>query len=168
VPTVVFDGRMSDDWIPLTELADEERRLQFRRFTVHQAWNLGVMLMEEARRIGAAVVVDISKGDQQLFHAAMPSTAADNDVWITRKVNVVRRFGHSSLYVGQKSRDDGTNLGEVFALPVERYAAYGGAFPIAVREVGVVGVVAVSGLAQVEDHRFAVHVLERYLQNEPE
>lgn len=155
---------MSDPWIPLTELASQEERLQFERFTNDHAWDLGVMLVEEARRRQAPVTVDISRGDQRLFHAAMSGTVADNDVWIARKVRVVRRFGHSSLYVGQQSRDEGTDLVEEFALPVAQYAPYGGAFPITVRNVGLVGVVAVSGLPQVEDHRFAVTVIERYLQ----
>lgn len=155
---------MSIDWIPLAQLAEQEQRLRFRRFTNEDAWDLGVALVEQARSHGARVALDISRGEQQLFHAAMPGTVADNDVWIARKVRVVRRFAHSSLYVGQQSRDEGTDLAEVFALPVDLYAAYGGAFPINVEDVGLVGVVAVSGLAQVDDHRFAVEVLERYLQ----
>lgn len=155
---------MNDPWIPLTELASQEERLQFESFTNDDAWGLGIMLVEEARRRDAPVVVDISRGDQQLFHAAMPGTVADNDVWIARKVSVVRRFGHSSLYVGQQSRDEGTDLVAEFALPVAQYAPYGGAFPIIVIHVGLVGVVAVSGLPQVEDHRFVAAVIERYLQ----
>lgn len=163
---MVLAEHMGDLWIPLTELANQEERLQFERFTNEHAWDLGVALVEEARRRQAPVAVDISRGDQQLFHAAMPGTAADNDVWIARKARVVKRFGHSSLYVGQQSRDESTNLVEEFALPVDQFAPFGGAFPIIVRNVGPVGVVAVSGLPQVEDHRFAVAVLERYLKTQ--
>ena len=158
--------RMSDQWIPLTELAKQEQRLQFRTFTSEDALDLGLSLVDEARRQQAPVAVDISRGDQQLFHAAMPGTAADNDVWLARKARMVRRFNHSSLYVGQQSRDEGTDLLEVFALSNEEYAPYGGAFPITVRDVGVVGVVAISGLSQVDDHRFVVAALEHYLKIE--
>ena len=41
--------------------------------------------------------------------------------------------------------------------------AAGGAFPIRVRGVGLVGTVTVSGLPQLEDHRLVVTTLERFL-----
>jgi uncharacterized protein (UPF0303 family) len=40
---------------------------------------------------------------------------------------------------------------------------HGGAFPIIVRNVGVVGTVTVSGLPQEEDHRPVVDVLREFL-----
>ena len=70
--------------------------------------------------------------------------------------NVVRRFGHSSLYVGRLCRDGGTTIEEKYGVPTADYAAHGGAFPLLVRDVGPVGVVAVSGLPQLEDHALVV------------
>jgi uncharacterized protein (UPF0303 family) len=154
---------MTDAPITLAELAAQEDELQLTRFDNDDAWALGVAIVEEARRDGAGVVVDIERGGQQLFHAALPGTAPDNDSWIVRKGNVVRRFGHSSLYVGQSCRDQGTTFEERFGLPSAEYAAHGGAFPLFVRDVGRVGVVTVSGLPQVEDHRLVVRVLRRHL-----
>ena len=43
------------------------------------------------------------------------------------------------------------------------FAAHGGAFPVIVRGVGVVGTVTVSGLPQEEDHRLVVSVLRDFL-----
>jgi uncharacterized protein (UPF0303 family) len=43
------------------------------------------------------------------------------------------------------------------------FAAHGGAFPIRIREVGVVGCVAVSGLPQADDHAFVVEMIEAFL-----
>ena len=43
------------------------------------------------------------------------------------------------------------------------FAAHGGAFPVIVRDVGVVGTVTVSGLPQEEDHRLVVAVLRAFL-----
>ena len=148
----------------LEQLAAQEERLQLPSFTNDDAWRLGVALVEEARRRGAAVTVDVSRGEQQLFHAALPGTAADNDAWLDRKARVVRRFGHSSLYVGQLCRDAGATLTEKFLLPEGEYAAHGGAFPVAVRDVGPVGVVAVSGLPQWDDHALVVDVLTAFLE----
>ncbi|MEV0503356.1 heme-binding protein, partial [Streptomyces spectabilis] len=44
----------------------------------------------------------------------------------------------------------------------DRYAAHGGAFPIGVEGVGVIGTVTVSGLPQVADHALVVEALERF------
>lgn len=157
------DDELTDEPLSLAELAAHEDELQLDRFDNDDAWRLGVALVERARRRGLSVTVDITRGDQQLFHAALPGTAPDNDAWVLRKSAVVRRFGHSSLYMGQLCRDGGTTLADKFGLPIERYAAHGGAFPLLVRGVGPVGVVTVSGLPQVKDHRLVVAVLREFL-----
>jgi len=106
--------QLSDEPLTLAELAAQEAALQLDRFDNDDAWALGVALVEAARRQELSVVVDINRSGQQLFHAAMPGTAADNDIWIARKARVVTRFGHSSLYIGQLCRDAGTTLAAKF------------------------------------------------------
>src|SRR5215208_2621413 len=147
----------------LDALLAEERELQFTSFTNDDAWELGTRLVEGARTRGLAVTIDIRRGEQQLFHCALDGTAADNDAWIERKNRVVRRFGHSSFYMGTSARAEGTPFEEIYGLDPALYAAHGGAFPVIVRDVGVVGTVAVSGLPQEEDHRFVVGVLRAFL-----
>jgi len=156
---------MSVEPLTLAELAAQEDDLQLGRFDNDDAWALGVALVEEARRRELPVVIDINRTGQQLFHAALPGTATDNDIWIERKARVVTRFGHSSLYMGQLCRDAGTTLAAKFELSAEQYAAHGGAFPLIVRNVGPVGVVTVSGLPQVQDHRLVVMVLREFIRD---
>src|SRR4051794_1168130 len=100
----------------LDVLLAEERELQFARFTHDDAWALGERLVAAARERGAGVTVDIRRGDQQLFHFAMEGTSADNDAWVERKVRVVRRFGHSSFYVGRLLAADETTMKDKFLL----------------------------------------------------
>jgi uncharacterized protein (UPF0303 family) len=157
----------ADQWLTLDEIAEQERALQFVHFTNDDSWALGSAFVAEARSRDLPVVIEISRGGQQLFHAGLPGTSPDNDTWIARKSRVVTRFGHSSLYLGQQCRDAGTTFEERFGLPLEEYAAHGGAFPLTVRDVGVVGVIAVSGLPQVLDHRLVVEVLGTYLAGQP-
>jgi uncharacterized protein (UPF0303 family) len=149
----------------LARLLAEEEELQFDRFTNDDAWELGQRLVAVARESELEVTVDIRRGDQQLFHCALAGTAADNDAWIERKNRVVRRFGHSSFYMGESCRLDGTTFGERYLLDEREFAAHGGAFPIVVRDVGAVGTVTVSGLPQEEDHRFVVSVLRQFLRD---
>jgi len=160
VPVTAADA----GWPTVEELAAEEAELQLAGFDNDDAWRLGVALVDEARRRELGVVIDLRRGDQQLFHAALPGTAADNDAWVARKAAVVRRFGHSSLFMGQVCRAGGTTLAEKYGVPETEFAAHGGAFPLVVRGVGPVGVVTVSGLPQLEDHRLVVEVLRSFVK----
>jgi len=154
---------MADSLLPLAELAAQEEELQFSSFTANDAWDLGSALVARARRENLPVAVDITRNRHQLFHAALPGATPDNDSWIRRKTRVVNRFGHSSLYVGESARAAGTTFEEKFGLDPQRYAAHGGAIPILVRSVGPVGVVVVSGLPQIDDHRMVVDALRLHL-----
>jgi uncharacterized protein (UPF0303 family) len=149
--------------ITMAELVAQEQRLQFTRFDNDDAWRLGCLLVELARERALGVTIDVRRGEQQLFHCAMPGTSADNDAWIERKIRVVRRFGSSSYLVGQKFRDQGSSFEEKSRLDPDRFAAHGGAFPVLVAGVGLVGTVAVSGLPQLEDHLLVVEALEAFL-----
>ncbi|MFJ4617869.1 heme-degrading domain-containing protein [Streptomyces sp. NPDC088812] len=147
----------------LEELQAQERRLVLKQFTHDDAWALGTLLVELARERQAPVAIDIHRAGQQLFHAALPGSAPDNDAWIARKRRVVERYGVSSYLVGSRFRAKGTTFEESSRLDPDTYAAHGGSFPINVEGVGVIGAVTVSGLPQLEDHRFVVEALEDFL-----
>ena len=147
----------------IAELLAQEDRLQFDRFGPDTALELGMVLVERARADGLAITIDIAFGEQQLFHAALPGTSADNDAWVQRKNRVVRRFGHSSYLLGCQARARGVDFNTKFLLDPAQYGAHGGAFPIILRGSGVVGTVTVSGLPQAEDHALVVEVLEAFL-----
>ena len=151
------------DFPSLAELAAQEQELQLLRFTNDNAWTLGSTLVARARAEQLPVAIDVSRHSHQLFHAALTGATPDNDTWIARKAATVHRFGHSSLYVGQRSREAGSTFEEQFGLDPERYVAHGGGFPLLVRDVGPVGVVVVSGLPQVSDHRMVVTALRDLL-----
>jgi uncharacterized protein (UPF0303 family) len=154
---------MTEPFPTLDEIAAEEQELQFTSFTNDDAWALGSALVAAARVARAPVAVDVRRNGHQLFKAALTGATPDNDDWIERKARVVHRFGHSSLYVGQTYRDRGTTFEAASGLDPARYAAHGGAVPVLVRSVGPVGVVVVSGLPQVEDHRMVVAAMRAHL-----
>jgi uncharacterized protein (UPF0303 family) len=154
---------MSDSFPSVAELAAEEEELQFSSFTNDDAWRLGTALRELAYRQGAPVAIDISRNGHQLFRAALAGATPDNDAWIERKQRVVHRFGHSTLHVRQTFAERGTTFEEGSGLDPQRYAAHGGGFPVLVRSVGPVGVLVVSGLPQLEDHRLIVRALRAHL-----
>jgi uncharacterized protein (UPF0303 family) len=110
------------------------------------------------------LAISIRLHGQRLFHASLPGSSANNDLWLDRKCAVVDLFGHSSYYVGSLSRAEGKeDFNIAHRLDPAVYAAHGGAFPILIRGTGCVGTIAVSGLPQVEDHRFVVAQLGKFL-----
>ncbi|QHC29657.1 MULTISPECIES: heme-degrading domain-containing protein [unclassified Streptomyces] len=147
----------------IEELEEQEQRLVFDRFTYEDAWALGSLMVELARERRLPVAIDIHRGGQQLFHAALPGSAPDNDAWIVRKRRVVERFGAASYLVGSRFRAKGTTFENSSRLDVDTYAAHGGSFPIRLEQAGIIGAVTVSGLPQVEDHRLVVAALEKFL-----
>ena len=150
----------------LKKLLDEEQELQFTNFNEDTAWNLGGQLVELARSQNLSVTIDIMRGTQQLFHASLKGTSADNDEWVKRKVRLVYRFGHSSFYMGQLLKSKGKSIEEAYLVSEKDYAAHGGCFPIIVKDTGLVGTITVSGLPQEEDHKLAVEALRNYLAQE--
>jgi uncharacterized protein (UPF0303 family) len=147
----------------IAELEEQQKQLQFNRFTNDDAWAIGSRLVETAKARGLVLTVDIRRHGHQLFHAALPGTTPDNDSWIERKIRVVDRFGDSSYLVGRRLALRGKVLDEASGVEPIRYAAHGGCFPIIVRDVGVVGTVTVSGLPQADDHALVVEVLRTFL-----
>ncbi|MBL7257844.1 heme-degrading domain-containing protein [Paractinoplanes lichenicola] len=146
----------------IAELEAQEAELELARFSNADAWRLGCLLVELATARALPVAVDIRRGEQQLFHAGLAGSVADNDRWIERKVRVVQRYGASSYLVGRRLAAKGQELDAGMGVDPADYAAHGGAFPIRIRDVGVVGVVTVSGLPQAEDHALVVEALRAF------
>jgi uncharacterized protein (UPF0303 family) len=147
----------------LRRLLHQEEVLQFSEFTNETAFAVGMRLVEAARQGHKAITVDVCRNGQQLFHCALPGTSADNDEWIKRKNRVVNRFGHSSFYMGNLYKSKNTTIQDSALLDHHEYAPHGGAFPVIVKQVGVIGTVTVSGLPQQEDHELVTRVLAEYL-----
>jgi uncharacterized protein (UPF0303 family) len=149
----------------LKQLLQEEQELQFNTFNEDTAWEIGNALIQLAIRDGLPVTVDVTRGEHQVFHASRPGTSVDNDEWVKRKIRLVNRFGHSSLYIGQLLKSKGKSLEDAYLIPEGTYAPHGGCFPIIVKGTGMIGTITVSGLPQEDDHRLVVDTIRDYLRN---
>lgn len=148
----------------IAEVVAQEERLQFTTFSHDDAWMLGSRLRDLALERGHAIVIDIALGEQRLFHCALPGTAAHNDVWIERKKRTVREFGASSYLVGLRfAIRDRYELEAAPWMDPRQFSGHGGGFPLAIRDVGVVGTIAVSGLPHEIDHGLIVEALTEHL-----
>jgi uncharacterized protein (UPF0303 family) len=154
---------MTDCEALIARLEAEYEELQFSRFGFDEAWRIGQDLVAAAQADALPIAIDVGLNGQTLFHAGLPGSSPDNDQWIIRKNRVVQRFHRSSLYIASQLRLKGKSIEEQYGLPRADYAPSGGAVPIRVRGVGVVGAITVSGLADHEDHRMAAEAIRRFL-----
>ena len=76
----------------------EEEILQFSSFTNADAWELGNMVIQEAKRLGLTIAVRIRLNNgYTVFQYGMDGTNLLNEQWMTRKENTVKTLEESSL-----------------------------------------------------------------------
>lgn len=143
----------------IDRIAEQERRLQLPRMGPDDAWQLGSRLREIAAERGVPLTIEIRLQGETCFFSSMTGTTPANTDWARRKRNTVELMHRSSYGVGRSLERDGRTLEDTMGLPSRDYASHGGSFPLRVRDVGVVGVVTVSGAPQREDHHIVVMAL---------
>lgn len=147
----------------LNELLKQEEELRFEAFGNEDALQLGNLIVALAKELGKGIAVHIENDTNPLYTHYMAGTGEGNIYWINTKKNVVNKFGHSSLYMGESYKTQGTTFKDASGLSSDEYQGEGGSFPIIVKSQGKVGTVTVTGLTGEEDHWFAVEGIRRYL-----
>ncbi len=138
---------------------EQTRRLRFGAFDEATAWLLGCDLQRRAADLDVAVTIEVRLAGSTVFLHAMRGTAPANADWARRKRNVVELLHRPSYAVGLEAERSGRSLLTEMGLDDREVASHGGAFPIVVEGVGVVGVATVSGLPQRQDHELVVEAL---------
>ncbi|MCO4318580.1 heme-degrading domain-containing protein [Phyllobacterium sp. 21LDTY02-6] len=144
----------------IEELIAEEDAHQLAGFDYELAWRLGCAIRETAAARSLPIAIEISHHGTAIFSALLPGASPDNLAWVRRKRAVVERFNRSSLYMRLLCERNGTDFHARYRLPAADFAASGGGVPVRIRNVGIVGTVAISGLPDVEDHTLAMRSLE--------
>ena len=144
----------------LARIDEQEARLVVTTFSHEDALRLGMTLAELARGRRLTVAVDVTRGEQQVFHAGLTGSSADNDDWIARKVRTTKRFGRSSLALRLKSEQ---RAGGYDWLDPQVYALSGGCVPIRLADGALVGTATASGLPDTQDHALVIEALEQFL-----
>jgi uncharacterized protein (UPF0303 family) len=152
------------EFIPdIDVIIDQESTLVFPSFDEFTAWAVGSKIREIAALRGQGVFIDIRLWDRVLFTHAMAGTSSDNEDWVRRKVNVVKRFQCASYRKGLELKRDGKVLDAVVGCNPMDYAPHGGGFPIRLINGPIIGCITVSNLPQREDHKLAVEAIAAVL-----
>lgn len=142
----------------LAEVIAQEEELRFDAFGYDDAYAVGTRVIELARSREQTVAVSIVFGAQRVFHAARAGTRVENNLWLERKTRTVTSYAQSTYRVGLSFRLRGADFRTTNWHEPNDYAPFGGGFPIRVGEL-LVGVAAVSGLAEADDHALVVEGL---------
>ncbi len=141
----------------------QEEILQFTHFTNDDAWELGKLMVGEAKKRELAVGIMIRRSNGfTVFRHMMDGTTLDNREWLNRKFNTVMRMEVSTLEFYMYLQNSGNTMESKF-MDEMTYACVGGGFPLRVEDAGLVGAICVSGLNHVQDHDFIIKCLSKYL-----
>lgn len=147
----------------LERIDHQEKVLRFKRFDHVSAYRLGTRIKVLAEKKGIALAIEVRLAQQTIYFYAMPGSAPQHADWVRRKRNLVELTHRSSYGIGLLQRTQEVPLVEMMGLSARDHAAFGGGFPIWVKDVGCVGSVTVSGVPQRLDHAIVVEALSQLL-----
>jgi len=150
------------------ELLNIENSLIFGRFELNDAIQLGGLAVDFGTSRRLSMATEVRLGDWIVFHASLPGSSPENDWWMNRKARVVMKTGHSTMYERVLAEESGVDWFVKHGVSEEEYAIHGGGLPINVNGNGLVGVLLISGLPQVQDHLLGVEILTEYLARKGE
>ena len=149
-------------------LKTEEELLALPSFEIADAIELGEIALDFGMTRGHPMATEVRIGEWVVFHASLPGSSTDNDWWMGRKARVVLKTGHSSLHERVLAEETDVDWFVQHGVAEEEYAIHGGGLPINVIGKGLVGVLLISGLPQVQDHLLGVEVLTEFLARKGE
>lgn len=147
----------------LSILQEQENSLVFNHFTNEDALDVGNIFVKEFKkhRYSAAVSIRLNNG-YTVFQYGTDGTGLDHENWMVRKANTVKVKAMSSMRAYATLKANNITLADWFLDPMD-YSTCGGAFPIKVEGVGIIGTIIVSGIAVLTDHEIIIECLEQYL-----
>lgn len=152
----------------LQTLQKQVQELRFITLDLDTTWKIGTLIREAGVEGKLPIAIDIAVGQQTVFHAALPGSSADNDAWARRKAAVTNRYLEPSLAVGIRFDLESEGFDHSSRLPVNDYAAHGGAFPLLLNTGIPVGHVVVSGLPAIHDHALVATAIHHVLAEQTE
>jgi uncharacterized protein (UPF0303 family) len=155
----VQEGELSVE-SDLKLVVEQEGALVFERFDEDLAFALGGAIRDAAKALSkGGIATGVYLWDRTLFYGATAGATDGNRGWIKRKVKLVRLMLKSTYRIVLERGDKPRLFEPSWGIEPSQYAIAGGAFPITVKGIGVVGAAAASGLHERDDHRVVVEAI---------
>ena len=150
------------------QLLKEEGALLLSEINVRKLLEVGEIAKSLGLERNLPIAVEVRLGDWTIYHASLPGSTSENQWWIDRKARVVLLKHHSTMYERVSAQERGVDWHKENNLLDETHAIHGGGLPLITKDDGLVGVLLISGLPQVEDHLLGVEVLTEFLARKGE
>ena len=143
-------------------LEKQEEDLVFDNFDNKDALKLGFILSELTKDVPAPISIRVFLDDVIVFQYTMEGDSNRRFGWTLRKYNLIKKTGHSSMHAKVRA----LYLNELQDLYSDKdtYGFGCGGFPIIVKNKGIIGTLAMSGLEDPIDHLYVVKALEEMLK----
>jgi uncharacterized protein (UPF0303 family) len=151
----------------IEQIIAQEQGLVFDRFDEDIAFAIGAHVREAGKALGKGIAVGVYLWDRTMFYGVTTGASAGNKGWVERKANTVRLQMKSTYRIVLERGDKPRLFEDSWALDPREYVIAGGAFPISIRGLGIVGAVSTSGLAERDDHELGVAAICAVLGRDP-
>ena len=151
-----------------SKLLVEEQKLILQTLDISTALQLGVLAQNIGINRGLPIAIEVRIGDWVIYHASLPGSSIENNLWLERKAKVVKLKHHSTLYERVKSEEQFVDWFVSNMVSEVDYAIHGRGLPLITKEDGFVGALIISGLPQLDDHLLGVEVLTLFLARKNE
>ena len=136
------------------------KQIELDSFSNRTAFEMASKIIELAKNRNQNIAVEIMRLNHTIFLYVDDNLPADKHNWLRRKANVAKQFEESSLSVKNDLKEGNMTLEKTFGLDEKDFIAKGGSIPIFIKNVGMVGVITVSGLHDEEDHKIIIDALK--------
>ena len=143
----------------LEVLGKQEELMIFEHFENYDALKVGTMIAERVKSSERPVAIQIYLDDILVFQYTMKGKENWHYGWASKKYEMVKATGHSSMYAMLQNK----YFGEWKELETDKTKAFAcGGFPIKLKNGDMVGVISISGLVDPQDHEVVVSILSEY------
>lgn len=144
------------------ELLQEESVPLRGDVTLALARSIGARAQQRGEDAGHPIAIAVRLGGRTVFQVALDGSAPLNDAWLMKKIHVTETFHQSTLLVRAEHEANGKDFHATHGGTSEYWAPAGGAVCPRDSTLTFRGVLAVSGLTQIEDHALCREALASY------
>ena len=154
---------MNDAKTNFESLLQQEKTLEFEKFSRNDALTIGLLINENAKKYNDPITIEITLNGLVVFRYFSEGSIPDSERWLAGKRNSVNLMSMSSLRFMYWLEINSQTITDRKLNPND-YAACGGGFPIKIRGTETVGSICVSGLPDhFDDHQLIVDTLTEFL-----